>query len=722
MSEFGDVRTQAGDISGTAVQAASVRDVYFAAAPRRPSLPHRSRAVPEVVNGFQRRSVPDLDGLTAGGVVLSGLGGVGKTQTAADYVERVWRAGEVELVGWVTAAERTAVVAGLTELGQVVTGEPVPDETRFLDWCASTTTRWLLVFDDVDDPAELTGLWPHTGTSGRLVVTTRRNEPWLQTARRRLVPLDEFSAAESVAYLREVLGDAEGLADLSSLLGHLPLALGQASAYIKMIPGMTCDAYIRKWRDERTALARMFPEDWADTVATTWSISIEAADRLAPAGLARPMLELLSLLDPNGIPLPVLTSPPICDHLSTDTAARALGCLQRLNLIATDDSNVVRVHALVQHATRDQLPDDRQALLAAVAADALLESWPTIERDTRFAAMLRANTATLATHAGPHLWRSDGHLVLFRAGRSLGEAGQLDAATAYHEVLRASAARHLGSQHPSTLAARHNSARWQGAAGHSAEAARAFADLLVDCLRVLGPDNPDTLTTRGNLAYWQGMAGDAAKAANSFAELLADHLRVLGPDHNHTLATRSSLATWRGEAGDPAGAAQAFAEVLADRLRVFEPDHHNTLTTRGNLARWQGEAGDAATAVRAYSELLVDCLRVLGPEHPDTLMTRGSLARWRGEAGDPHGAVQASTELLADLLRVLGPDHPYTLTTRSNLAHFRGKAGDPAAAVAAHEELLADRVRVQGSDHPATRSTRLNLARWRELAETGDLG
>ncbi|MBM7775006.1 hypothetical protein JOD54_005210 [Actinokineospora baliensis] len=392
MNEPGDVRSTAGDISGTVVQAGAIHgDVHFGAAHPRGRLPYRSRTVPEVVNGFQRRVVPDLDGLTAGAVVLSGLGGVGKTQAAADYVERIWRSGDAQLVGWVTATERTAVVTSLTELGEVVTGEPVRDETRFLDWCATTTTPWLLVYDDVDDPAELTGLWPHTGTSGRLVVTTRRNEPRLRTSTRRLVPLGEFSANESIAYLHEVLGDAEGLADLSSLLGHLPLALGQAAAYITMIPGMTCESYVQKWRDQRTALARMFPEDWDETVATTWSISIDAADRLAPQGLARPMLELLSLLDPNGIPLQLLTSPPVCHYLSadSDTAARALGCLQRFNLIATDDSDLVRVHALVQHATREQLPDDRLAALAAVAANALLSNWFDSSEGVRFESRLR---------------------------------------------------------------------------------------------------------------------------------------------------------------------------------------------------------------------------------------------------------------------------------------------------------------------------------------------
>ncbi|MEO6701640.1 MAG: hypothetical protein ABIP57_09080, partial [Jatrophihabitantaceae bacterium] len=59
----------------------------------------------------------------------------------------------------------------------------------------------------------------------------------------------------------------------------------------------------------------------------------------------------------------------------------------------------------------------------------------------------------------------------------------------------------LGSDHPDTLATRHNLARWRGVAGDPGGAAAALERLLVDRLRVLGSDHPDTLATRHNLDY-----------------------------------------------------------------------------------------------------------------------------------------------------------------------------------------------------------------------------
>ena len=66
--------------------------------------------------------------------------------------------------------------------------------------------------------------------------------------------------------------------------------------------------------------------------------------------------------------------------------------------------------------------------------------------------------------------------------------------------------------------------------------------------RVLGPEHPDTLAARHQLARWTGHAGDPAGARDLFAGLLPVFERVLGPEHPRTLAARQQLARWTGEA------------------------------------------------------------------------------------------------------------------------------------------------------------------------------
>jgi hypothetical protein len=224
----------------------------------------------------------------------------------------------------------------------------------------------------------------------------------------------------------------------------------------------------------------------------------------------------------------------------------------------------VRVHALVQRATRDRLSQDRLAVIVRAAADALLWVWPDIERDTTLGQVLRANTDALAEVGGQSVWEPDAHPVLFRAGRSLRESSGVAQAHDYFQRLHSTATERLGPDHPDALLARTNIALWRGHAGDPAGAAAACEELLTDYLRVLGPDHPDTLLARDYVAVWRGNTGDLAGAAAAYEELLTDEVRVLGPDHPNTLMTRNNLAAFRGKAGDPAGA-------LNQRVRGSSP-------------------------------------------------------------------------------------------------------------------------------------------------------
>jgi hypothetical protein len=742
------------------------------------SWPHRVGVVPLLAD--HRVDRPADRHLAAAGVdtvvVCAGLGGVGKTQLAAALAHYRWNHGDVDLLVWVNATARTSIVARYAEAAADVTGVDHPDPeqgaARLLAWLAATARRWLVVLDDLIDPNAAAGLWPPVTPAGRTVVTTRRRDTAL-LAGRQLIDVDLFSPDEAARYLHgklshqpDRLDQADGLA---ADLGYLPLALAQAAAYITD-QALTCAGYRRRLANRRLAdlAPHALPDDHRATLAATWALSIDLADTLAPAGVARPVIELAALLDPNAIPTALFGAAAVTDHCTTrlarpvdrDDTHDALRLLHRLNLATIDQAtNTLRVHGLVQRAVRETTPVGQGRPLAAAAADALLELWPDIERDSTHAHLLRANTTALHTTTGPLLWtdQDGGHPVLFQAGHSLITTGIVAAAVDYFTHLHTTATHHLGPDHPDTLATRanlaycqgqvgdpagaaatyeqlltdvvplfgqdhadtlavrHNIAFWRGEAGDPAGAVMAFEQLLADRLRVLGPDHPDTLAARGNLAYWRGEAGDPA-AATELEHLLADRLRVLGPDHPDTLATRATLAAWRGDAGDPAGAATAYQQVLTDMVRILGPDHPHTLVARGDIARLRVQAGDLAGATAAYEQLLTDMVRVLGPDHPFTLATRSNLVAWRGVIGGPASAAAALEQLLTDIVRVLGPDHPDILTTRENLAHWRGRAGDPTAATTELERLLADRLRVLGPDHPHTLTTRHEIAHWRKQA------
>ena len=676
--------------------------------PTKPSWPVVVGEPPLVATAFQERLTAqvqlDASLRLAGSTtvitqVVAGDGGIGKTQLAARTFDRALATRGYDLYVWVTAVSQEAIATGYADALIRVQPDARADDPRqaarrFLAWLRGSKRSWLIVLDDVADPAHVAGWWP-AGRTGRTLVTTRRRDAVLSEDGRTLIDLSVFEPAESLKYLTARLSTLQARSDalqgapaLADALGHLPLALAQATGVI-LDDGITCATYRERFTDRSATLSYLFPAS-ADTrqcaVAATWSLATETADGLPPEHCSRPLLAMVAVLDPNGIPECVLTShaaqtfiadqvgPASGLRLNADTLRAALRTLHRLSLISHDPEDSihsVRMHALAQRAAREPLePAVLQAAYRA-AADALVEVWPEFGREGDFSQVLRQNTTMLAGHAGDVLWQPDGHPVLFAAGRSLGDVGLVGQAVNYWQTMLATAARMLGAHHPHTLAIRHSLARWQGQAGDALGAWHAFKALLGVYLRVLGPEDPRTLATRHSAAWWRGEARDPVGAMRDFEALLADRLRLLGPDHRHTLVTRQSLARWQGQAGNPGGARAAFEALLADYLRVMGPDHPYTLATRHDLAWWRGEAGDAADAAGDFEALVADRMRLLEPDHPYTLATRHDLAWWRGHAGDPAGATAMMEAVLADYQRVLGPDHPHTIATGDDLAWWR---------------------------------------------------
>ena len=626
------------------------------------SWPHRVGSIPPLADCFRERELESrrlTEAVPVGGaVVLYGLGGTGKTQLAAAFAQRVWQdKGFNGLLVWATASSRATVqeryARASADIGQSLSADADQASERLHEWLQTTTRRWLVVWDDLRNPADLQELWP-AGPAGQVVVTTRRRDAALTGDGRRLIEVGLYTPEEADAYLRgKIEGSGrrspddvlEEAAELAAELGYLPLALAQAAASIHNRKE-TCKGYRLRLgnRDRRRPLSQLLPPEtrvdgYQSTVAATWSISIEQADGLDPQGLARPALQLASALAPHGVPSGIFTTPAALTFMQEHGEVPAVnGCspgvdamdcldslsnLDLLSLVSFDPEGggprAVRTHALVQRATLEQLSPDALASTVRAAADALVQLWPDVE-SSELGSALRDCAMSVKDRYGALLWAPDAHAVLFRTGRSFGECGLFSAAVKYWEDLSAEAVDALGRIHPDALSARHNLAHWRGEIGDPASAAIAYEQLLTDRRWVLGADHPDTLTTRNNLAYWRGEAGDPAGAAAAFEQLLADCRRVLGADHSHTLATRNNLARWRGEAGDPVGAAAAARQLLADYLRVLGADHPHTLMTRNNLARWQGEAGDPAGAAATAEQLLADYLRVLGsrpPPHAD---------------------------------------------------------------------------------------------------------
>jgi tetratricopeptide (TPR) repeat protein len=516
---------------------------------------------------------------------ITGLGGIGKSQLAARYVQQ--RTTGYDVVAWVGAQDGgvadLAALAG--ELGEQVEGlTPQERADRALHWLNHADERWLLVLDNLTSPSQLAGCCPHSGT-GRVLVTTR-HQGMAQFAPRLAVDVfDEDTATEYLVRRAGRPGDREGARRLARALGLLPLALSHAGAYC--VAGTSFTEYLNLLSELPTqALFRASPETFYEqTIASTWQTSIAAANHDAP--LASAVLELAAHLAPDAIPRSLFAV--LVD--GEDPAARmgvsdALNALHRFSLI-TIDNDSVGVHRLLQQTVRDRgTPDDRQHASAhAVAAlrdawsgagdVALPVSWPRLE-------LLLGHVLAIARTAigsGEQLVA-----LLIAAGLYLLHAGGGLRAITVNERAAGDAERILGPEHPDTLMAHANLATSYRSAGRTSDALELLEQVLADRERILGPEHPDTLTARANLAtsYWS--AGRTSDALELREQVLAEYERILGPEHPDTLTARANLAASYWSAGRTSDALELDEQVLADRERILGPEHPDTLMARANLA------------------------------------------------------------------------------------------------------------------------------------------
>ncbi|HUZ24226.1 MAG TPA: FxSxx-COOH system tetratricopeptide repeat protein [Streptosporangiaceae bacterium] len=656
------------------------------------------------------------------------LGSCGKTQLAVHYAESLWHSRDVELLVWIVATSRASVMSGYVEAAAAAIGtDPAGDgesvAARFVSWLGETSRPWLVVLDNLSDAADLEGLWP-AGASGRVLITTRTAGTLPAQAKALVLPVGALSPREALGYLMgRLTADPDqrlGAIDLVKDLGCEPLALAQASAVIAE-SALSCRDYRGYFARRRDQLAEADGGTVPPAAAVTWTFSVEQADRLSPDGASQSLLALAALLDGQGIPGAVLTTPAARQYLTSDSgkdpvsqdrARDALLILERAGLLEIDATGTwptIRMSPVVQTAIRTAMPPEMLPRAARAVADALLEAWPEDDRGSEAAGILRACTASLQQAAGDLLWADGCHEVLLRAGQSLDSARLAGPAVAYWRELVAVSDRVLGPGHPDTLVVGEQLAGACLAAGRSADAVPWFQWVLTRRIRALGPDHPGTIEARRNLGHALVAAGQLDEAVTVLDGAVGDYERVRGSDHLDTLDARDELAAALGGAGQLPAAIQLRQHTLAVRERLQGARHPDTMMTRQKLAEAYLADGRLKEALAQYKRTLADRERVLGPDHLDTIATRGSLGSAYHSAGRMASTLQHYEQARTGYERVLGADHPDTLAHRANLAHAYYAAGRLTDATTLLRDTVTRCERTLPAGDPLTQAVRESL-------------
>jgi tetratricopeptide (TPR) repeat protein len=690
----------------------------------------RKELLQRIENHLNQESTPVI--LTA----LDGLGGVGKTQLTLEFV---WQHNKgYNGVAWFNAESQERLTEDYIRLGlelNIIHQDDKYDiEKRALrvkSWLeVSKRAGWLLVYDNAPNYKGIGELIPTKG--GKVLVTSRYAKGWPQDN----IQVNVFTPDESRAYIEKTLGykalDTEQVNQLAKTLGHLPLALAQACAYIKKIQ-VGIARYLESYETRKEELLSdktltdqtLKPDSIRAIVYITWDITIKAIRK--ESILADRWLAICAYLNSNDIPNLLLKtfSNNSENNPNNEIYEAALGTLSSYSMLfINEQSSSASIHRLVQEVILLKAEAEEKLKNIIASLKLFQEYFPyrgqTHEGYTKkrkllphleaFLSNLDAWPKTATLELKKYMEEDCLENVLFLMYDIYNDLGNWQKAREMLERALTIEEFRYGYDHQSTLTTRDNMAGVLSNQGKYDEALQAYQEVFDKRKDLLGPEHPSTLTTQNNMAGVLSYLGKYEEALQAYEEIFDKEKDLLGPEHPNTLTARHNMASVLSKQGKYEEALQAYQEVFDIWKRELGPEHPSNLTTRNNMAGVLSKQGKYKEALQAYQEIFDKRKDLLGPEHPSTLTTWNNMAEVLSKQGKYEEALQAYQVVYDKRKDLLGPEHPDTLSTRNNMALVLSKQGKYKEALQAYQEVFDKRKDLLGPEHPDTLSTRNSMA------------
>jgi tetratricopeptide (TPR) repeat protein len=617
---------------------------------------------------------------------LSGLGGIGKTQTALEYAYR--HQSEYDHVFWIRAEQETELITGYVALAKAlqIPGHQQDDQQAVValmkQWLA-THDGWLLVLDNADDLRQLRPYLPTT--NGHILLTTRAQALGDLAAKVEVTRMDADEGALLLLRRTKLIADDADLAaasandqalarTLTTEVDGLPLALDQAGAYIEE-QVLSLDEYLELFRAEKAELlqerGQLDPDHPSVTVTFTLAFEKVAAASATAADLVR----ACAFLAPDAIPEEIFSEGATAFGEPLNTLAenklalsQAIAEAARFSLISRNpQAKTLTIHRLVQEVLRSAMDDNSQRQWAeqvveavtAVFPNADFENW---EQCDRLIAQAQATTGLITVYG---FTSETAALLLNRTGYYYESQGRYEEAEPLYLDALAMRKRLLGEAHPAVANSLNNLAALYASQGRYEEAEPLYLDALAMGQRLLGEAHPAVAKSLNNLALLYYSQGRYEEAEPLYRDALAMKKRLLGEAHPDVATSLNNLALLYDSQGRYEEAEPLYRDALAMRKRLLGEAHPAVANSLNNLAGLYDSQGRYEEAEPLYRDALAMRKRLLGEAHPDVASSLFNLGALRYKQGRYSEAQALLLQAQPIYLSQLGPDHPNTQALQS---------------------------------------------------------
>ncbi|KAF8418318.1 hypothetical protein EV426DRAFT_679825 [Tirmania nivea] len=654
-------------------------------------------------------------------VVLYGLGGMGKTQLALEYVYQYYH--DYSSVFWVNAASVQTTILGFMQILQQIIehhlqlSEDIHIVRAVQRWFSMPqNTNWLLVFDNFDD-LDLVDIKEYLPlcNHGTVIITSRRRDI-IQPGRRGF-EVEQMKTAEAIQLLliaytirkyEDLLPTEQATANtIAQELGYLPLALSQAGAYIH-ISQYSLSRYLKEYQANASHLldqGKMRSHN--RSVFATWEISFKAIQEKNPK--AAELLLVCGFFDHEDIP-EVLLRRGLKLEVDDEDSITTLFSYSLVKRGSRDDT--FSIHPLVHSWARVRLkPKPQKEIDIATEAFGIITSivgglTKRCTEDWIFEQQVMPHIDAVTRYMPQFL--AEGNIEIPDEANGLGafyfRHGWYDKAMKWYMRALDRREKELGVGHPDTLATVHSIASVFSRQGQYDKALEWYGQVLAGKEKALGVDHPNTLTTVHEMASVFSEQGQYKKALEWYGRVLAGKEKALGVDHPDTLTTVHSMASVFSRQGQYKKALEWYGRALAGKEKAGV-DHPSTLTTVHEMASVFLKQGQYDKALEWYGRVLAGEEKALGVDHPSTLATVHSMASVFSEQGQYDKSLEWYGRVLAGFEKALGVDHPRTLTTVHSMASVFSKQGQYDKSLEWYGRVLAGFEKALGVDHPRTLTT-----------------